>query len=412
MRLLSLRLILSLIVGVTLVSLGFSYYEVVGAKRRLRADLEHRADVLGESVASNVERTWESGSNRDLDRLVQRFGNREHLLGVAVYDHDQKQVAITPQLGKVLTAIPSAVTQTLANDQDHTTSARLGRVPVQIRALPLHRHDELVGGLALVYDVTYIRDESMRVWRDAFWRMLVQVLLITLITLLIVRWSITGPIARAAQWMRALRMGNIPSRQEMPDLEMFRPLAREVATMANSLNQARLAAENEARLRDAAESKWTSDRLAVHIRARLAGSQLFVVSNREPYIHVRNGKEPHVVVPPSGLVTALEPVLDACDGTWIAHGNGDADWEMVDTHDRLRVPPDDPRYTLRRVWLSKEEEAGYYYGFANEGLWPLCHIAHTRPIFRADDWQYYQKVNQKFTDAVLQEIEGTPNPVI
>src|SRR5215471_8872830 len=412
MRLLSVRLIISLIVGVTLVSLGFSYYEVVGAKRRLRGDLERRAEVLGESVAGNVEQRWESGSNRELERLVQRFGNREHLVGVAVYDSDKKQVAITPELGKVLTAIPPAVTQALAADHDQAASARLGRMPVYILALPLQKHDELVGGLAVVYDVTYIRDESLRVWRDAFWRMLIQVLLITLITLMIVRWSITGPIARAALWMRALRMGNVSSRQEMPDLEMFRPLAREVATMALSLNQARSAAENEARLRVAAESKWTADRLAVEVRARLAGSQLFVVSNREPYSHVRNGKSPHVVVPPSGLVTALEPVLDACDGTWIAHGNGDADWEMVDTHDRLRVPPDDPRYTLRRVWLSKEEEAGYYYGFANEGLWPLCHIAHTRPLFRAEDWQYYQVVNRKFNDAVLREIEGTPNPVI
>jgi trehalose 6-phosphate synthase len=359
-----------------------------------------------------VERFWETGSNRELERLVQRFGNREHLLGVAVYDNGKKLVAITPDLGKALTATPPAVTQALAGDHNQATYARLGRTPVHILALPLHKKDELVGSLAVVYDVTFIRDESLRVWRAAFWRMLVQVILIVLITLLIVRFSITGPIARAAQWMRALRMGNISSRQEIPDLELFRPLAREVATMALSLNQARSAAENEARLRVAAESKWTADRLGVEVRARLAGSQLFVVSNREPYSHVRNGKSPHVVVPPSGLVTALEPVLNACDGTWIAHGNGDADRETVDNHDRLRVPPDDPRYTLRRVWLSKEEEAGYYYGFANEGLWPLCHIAHTRPIFRADDWQYYQKVNQKFTDAVLQEIEGTPNPVI
>jgi trehalose 6-phosphate synthase len=111
-------------------------------------------------------------------------------------------------------------------------------------------------------------------------------------------------------------------------------------------------------------------------------------------------------------VTALEPVLNACDGTWIAHGSGDADLEAVDANDCLRVPPDDPRYTLRRVWLSKEQEEGYYYGFANEGLWPLCHIAHTRPIFRASDWQHYQEVNQKFTDALLEQIKDTPSPVI
>src|SRR5262249_11908212 len=220
-------------------------------------------------------------------------------------------------------------------------------------------------------------------------------------TLLIVRWSMTGPIARAAQWMRALRMGRISHGQAFPDLDIFRPLAREVATMAESLNQARLAAENEARLRDAGESLWTAERLSVHVRSRLAGGHLFVVSNREPYSHQRRGKTVEVVQPPSGLVTALEPVLNACDGTWIAHGNGDADSEVVDTNDRLRVPPDDPHYTLRRVWLTKEQEEGYYYGFANEGLWPLCHIAHTRPLFRAADWEHYRDVNQLFADALL-----------
>jgi trehalose-6-phosphate synthase len=185
-----------------------------------------------------------------------------------------------------------------------------------------------------------------------------------------------------------------------------------VATMAESLSHARIAAENEARLREAGESMWTADRLAAQLRARLDGGHVFVVSNREPYMHYRNGKVLEVVVPASGLVTALEPILSSCDGTWIAHGNGNADAEVVDAHDRLRVPPEDPRYSLRRVWLSKEEEEGYYYGFANEGLWPLCHIAHTRPLFRAADWQYYQEVNQKFTNAVLEEIENVAKPVV
>jgi trehalose 6-phosphate synthase len=193
---------------------------------------------------------------------------------------------------------------------------------------------------------------------------------------------------------------------------MFRPLAREVATMAESLSHARYAAENEARLREAGESMWTADRLSVQLRTRLEDGRLFVVSNREPYMHQRNGKEIEVVVPPSGLVTALEPVLNACDGTWIAHGSGNADADVVDAGDRLRVPPDDPSYSLRRVWLTKQEEEGYYYGFANEGLWPLCHIAHTRPLFRAADWQCYQDVNRKFMAAVLEEIENVSKPVV
>jgi trehalose 6-phosphate synthase len=117
-------------------------------------------------------------------------------------------------------------------------------------------------------------------------------------------------------------------------------------------------------------------------------------------------------MPASGLVTAMEPILRACNGTWIAQGTGDADRDVVDDYDRVRVPPDHPQYTLRRVWLTKEEERGFYYGFANEGIWPLCHIAHTRPAFRAEDWRYYRSVNRKFANALLEEIAPEPNPVV
>src|SRR3984957_5098484 len=308
--------------------------------------------------------------------------------------------------------MPPEVTRAIADRHGENSFVRLGKTPIHIFALPVHRQDDIIGGLAVVHDATYIRAQSLLTWREAFLRMLVQVFLIVFITVLIVRWSITGPIARAALWMRALRMGRISSRQQMPDLELFKPLAWEVVTLAESLSQARSAAENEARLREASESRWTADRLAIQVQARLGGGRLFVVSNREPYMHRHNGKSLEVVVPPSGLVTALEPVLNACDGTWIAHGSGAADAEVVDAQDRLRVPPDDPRYTLRRVWLTKEEEEGYYYGFANEGLWPLCHMAHTRPIFRAQDWHHYQEVNRKFTAAVLEEIKDVANPVV
>ncbi|HUM03831.1 MAG TPA: trehalose-6-phosphate synthase [Terriglobales bacterium] len=411
MHLLSVRLIVSLIVGITLVSLGFSYFQVVGEKRNLRRELERRGEVLGESLAGNVEKSWNVDSERELQKLVQRFGNREHLLGVAIYDRQGKLLAVTPELGKILAEAPPVLSQAMAGNQNQSVFQRLSGRSVYFLAVPLQRQDQVAGALVVVQDVSYIREQSLRVWRVGFLRVLTQVVIIVLVTLLIVRWSMAGPIAQAAQWIRALRTGKASSRQ-MPNLDMFRPLAREVATIAESLSQARIAAENEARLREAADSTWTADRLSVQVRTRLEGSGLFVVSNRQPYMHQRNGKSVDVIVPASGLVTALEPVLNACDGTWIAHGNGDADMEAVDEKDRLRVPPDDPRYTLRRVWLSKQEEDGYYYGFANEGLWPLCHIAHTRPIFRVDDWQQYQAVNQKFADALLQEIEGVPRPVV
>jgi hypothetical protein len=224
-RLLSVRLIVSLIFGITLVSLGFSYYQVNGEKRGLRSELQRRAEVLGESLAGNVEKSWETGSDRGLQRLVQRFGNREHLLGVAIYDRQNGLVAITPELEKQLVAAPHEIKQAIEEGRQANSFARLGHDSVHILALPLRRQDLVVGGLAVVHDASYIRAQSLRVWREAFVRVLVQVVFIVLITLLIVRWSITGPIARAAQWMQALRTGRTSSRQ-MPDLDLFRPLAR------------------------------------------------------------------------------------------------------------------------------------------------------------------------------------------
>ena len=195
--------------------------------------------------------------------------------------------------------------------------------------------------------------------------------------------------------MKELRAGRISARHKPPKEDFLAPLSAEVVNLSQSLAEARASAEEEARLRERGESLWTAERLRVIIQSRTLQGPLFVVSNREPYMHVHRGKGIEMLVPASGLVTALEPILRACNGTWIASGSGDADRETVDREDRLRVPPDKPEYTLRRVWLSKEEEEGYYYGFSNEGLWPLCHIAHTRPIFRASDWQSYQAANRK-----------------
>jgi len=412
MRLLSNRLIVSLIVGITLVSLTSSYYEALGEKRGLRRDLERRAEVLGESLAGNVERDLATDSAQDLQRIVRQYGNREHLSGLAIYDRQGNLLAVTPELASTLATIPSVVSQALHENHGAGEFQRVGHASLHIYALPLHQHDEVIGGLAIVHDAGYIRAESLHIWRQTFLRALAHVFLIVLITLLIVRWSIAGPIARTAQWMHALRTGRVSSRQNANDLDLFRPLVREVAAFAESLNQARSAAETEAHLRESGESLWTADRLAVHVRKRLENGRLFVVSNREPYIHMRRGKSVEVMVPSSGVVTAIEPILRVCDGTWIAHGNGDADLETVDEHDRLRVPPEDPRYTLRRVWLNRAEEEGYYYGFANEGLWPLCHIAHTRPIFRAEDWKCYQDVNLKFADALLEEMKGVEKPIV
>ncbi len=150
--------------------------------------------------------------------------------------------------------------------------------------------------------------------------------------------------------------------------------------------------------------KWSPAALRRLLEEELPGADVIVVSNREPYIHNRapDGSV-SLQMPASGLVSALEPITRACGGTWIAHGSGSADADVVDGQDRIAVPPGDPSYALRRIWLSDAEQDGYYYGLANEGLWPLCHLAYVRPEFRQEDWAQYVAVNQKFADAVIAE---------
>ena len=162
---------------------------------------------------------------------------------------------------------------------------------------------------------------------------------------------------------------------------------------------------------DAAHLDWNPDTLRLTLAEHLPDNKIIVVSNREPYIHNQTPDGPSLQVPASGLVAAIEPVMRACGGTWIAHGSGSADRETVDTRDRIRVPPNSPNYTLRRVWLSEEEQDGYYYGLANEGLWPLCHIAFVRPTFRQSDWNQYRAVNTRFAQAVVEEATR-PDPIV
>jgi trehalose 6-phosphate synthase len=156
---------------------------------------------------------------------------------------------------------------------------------------------------------------------------------------------------------------------------------------------------------------WTAARLRRVVRTHMSGQRLVVVSNREPLIHEWTGDRITSQSPASGLVTALEPVMRACAGVWVAHGSGTADRQAADSNDRVLVTADGGSYVLRRLWLTVEEERGYYYGFANEALWPLCHRAHVQPVFRRDDWTQYRRVNQRFADAVAEEVESD-DPII
>ncbi len=270
-----------------------------------------------------------------------------------------------------------------------TTEEPGGRVHVS--ALPL---DDSGLVLVLVHDLSFVERRE----HDVQWVMLV------VFSVLALAASLVTLLAQRLAWrswtdqLRRVLRGEETKRRE------FQPLLRDVRELAE-----RLASEAEP---EHTGNRWTPERLKGVLHRSLEGDRIIVVANREPYIHEKSAEGAiRVVHPASGLVTALEPVMRACSGTWVAHGSGSADRETSDARGHVRVPPGEESYVLRRVWLGPEEERGYYYGFSNEGLWPLCHVAHARPTFRESDWQHYRAVNQRFADAVCDEADSE-DPIV
>ena len=411
----TIRLIVSLILVVALAVFAFSLYQVNSEKNRLARDLERRSIILAESLQESIAPLIQSNAIVKLNRIVERFGNRERLKGIAVFDTHGDILTSTMRLKPNITQpFPQAV-NSVAENRSIGSFMTIAGQKMYIYTVPISGEDDNVAGAVTTFnDTSYIDIRLQDIWKDNILRFFTLSLLVVLSTVLVVRWSITGPIARLAEWMRELRTAKDEKSHLVVPLrgDILNPLISEVTKLAKSLSMARARAEEEVRSRLKSDSLWTASSLKEYLRAELEGKKLFLVSNREPYMHVKEGRTTKCIVPAGGLVTALDPVMRACDGIWIAHGGGDADREFVDAHSKVRVPPEDPSYTLKRIWLTKEQEDGYYYGFSNEGLWPLCHITHTRPIFRLEDWICYQKVNEFFADALLEEIAHEESPLV
>ena len=412
----TLKLVLPLITSVAVVSLLFAAYQVRKERKNLRNDLSRRAELLAESLEESIQPLFEKSernSEKAMQRVVDRFAQREHMKGIAVYEGNGNLSVMTSTLDANFKQIPSTAQVAIATDSGHGEFTQIAESPAYLYALPLERNNKAAGALLVIYEAGFIDSRVLLTMRDALLSALLETLLVSGLALLLVRWTFLDPLKRTAKWLRKLRAGETDTPESaLPQGELFEQIQKEVKHLARDLGAARAAAAEEAQLREKQASVWTADRLRISLQSRLKGKPLFVVANREPYMHVRGERGIDVLVPASGLVTALEPVLEATDGTWVAHGSGSADRETVDEADRLRVPPDLPSYTLRRVWLTQEEVKGYYEGFANEGLWPLCHIAHTRPTFRPEDWLMYQQANRKFADSVLQEMNGQEAPIV
>jgi trehalose 6-phosphate synthase len=406
------RLILALAATAAALA-GFSgYFEIRREKTRWVEDLDRRAQLLAASFQDLVLPFLEKPSADGLGELVEKAGRREKKTGLAVYDQQGNPMAVPQRWAPVLERAPRAVLEAISKGEEESRLETLGTLHSHVYALPIVGETAPRAVVAVIQDVSAGFLRARRIWGETFLRVMIQTILVAAVILVIVRWGFVGPVSRMADWMKQLRTGETSVRPPLPKTAVFAPLTKEATTFARELALAQRSAEEEARLRQASESLWTAERLKEHIRSKLKDRPLFVISNREPYLHRRLGRKVEWMVPAGGVVSALEPVLRASRGSWIAHGSGDADWETVDAKGRVRVPPDSPQYTLRRVALTKEEESGYYYGFANEGLWPLCHIAHTRPVFRADDWRQYQAANRKFARAAVEEMEGVEEPCV
>jgi trehalose 6-phosphate synthase len=257
------------------------------------------------------------------------------------------------------------------------------------------------GDLVIVNDTSFIASRRAETRRYLFYFFVALGAMVALITVVIAQLSWRGWV----QGMRALLHGEgLWKPASIVPAPELRPFARDVRELVRELERQYRPQNGDGRI-------WTQETLRSALRSELRGNDVIAVSNREPYIHIKTDQGIRVQRPASGLVTALEPVMRACSGVWIAHGSGSGDRDTVDRNDRVGVPPDRSSYQIRRIWLTPEEEAGYYSGFSNEGLWPLCHIAHVRPTFRSSDWNHYGKVNAKFAAAVAAESK-TPDPIV
>jgi len=336
-------------------------------------------------------------------RLPLQLDGHSRLLGMTVLDAGGTVVAAGRSVPEIDVSIAAIAQSAIAEGDDVSEMLRTPSGSIHVLAHPLiDAQARTVGTLLVFHDALYIEDRVTRgLLNGLFWTLGVTAAIFLLTSG--AAWALfERPLNTLAEWMRRLRFGG-DATSPPKGLPVPR-LADESARLAISLRTARNQEWDQAQEIVKSERAWTRERLRAHAIDSLGGSQLVVVSNREPYMHELKDGKPRLVMPASGLVTGLDPVLRACGGLWVAHGAGSADRQTANASGCIAVPPADPRYTLRRVWISKEEEQGYYYGFSNEGLWPLCHLTHERPIFRAEDWEHYKRANKRFADAVLEEI--------
>jgi trehalose 6-phosphate synthase len=393
---LSLRFIVPL--AITLAAIAYAVVPLADSLtlRWFVRDLDIRSSLIANTLQEPLEEMIRTGSQSRMLQFFTRVTRDERLYAMGFCLSPPGEPLVTTPLPP---EVNCASLDAFAGPSGHVLASAHGPLLVSVR--PLEVDAAPAGSLVLLHDMSFVERRSAETRTYLFYFFIGLGAAISLITVVIAQLSWRGWV----HGLRALLRGEGLVRPSgRADAAELRPIALELRALIRDI-------EAEQQSRDHDRLAWTPEAVRAILLAELRGQAVIVVSNREPYIHVRQGDSIEVRRPASGVVTALEPIMRACSGTWIAHGSGSADREVVDRYDRVAVPSDRPAYQLRRVWLSAEEEAGYYYGFANEGLWPLCHIAHVRPTFRTQDWEQYVKVNRRFADAVVHE-SHSPDPIV
>ena len=358
-------------------------------------DLDMRGSLVANALSESVSDALHDTRGRKLQALFDRAVQDERLVAIGWCSPSGELMRRTQRFPKDVDCAQAAE---IAQTRDSNLRVEGGAVHVSMH--PITAESGPVGQLVLMHDLSFIERRSQDTRRYLVILITVMGAAIALVTLIVAQLSWRGWVSGARAIMRGEGLLR-PMQAASPE---FAPLAAELRDRLREL-------EDEYRRAQGAVTDWNAQRLQSLLKTQLRGDQVIVVSNREPYIHERTNGTVQVHRPASGLVTAVEPVMRACSGTWVAHGSGSGDRDVVDRHDRVALPPGHSEYLLRRLWLTPEQEQGYYYGFANEGLWPLCHVAHVRPVFRESDWEAYREVNQMFADAVVAEARGE-DPVV
>jgi trehalose 6-phosphate synthase len=396
----ALRLSLRFVVPLVLVLTAFAY-AVMPLVDKLTVqwfvkDLNLRSALVANTVDEPLYGLAISGDTAGMRRFFARITQDERLFAMGFCGVADKRLVATPTLPR---EINCTNLDSLSAPTGHILNEAQG--PLLVSVKPIAPLGDTVGSLVLVHDMSFVERRSQQTKQYLFYFFVALAVLVSLITVAVAQLSWRGWVHGIQALMRGEGLLRPAQGSDAGELQ---PIADDLRTLIRDI-------ESDHRLRDEEQLAWTPETLRGILERELRGQDVIVVSNREPYIHVWQNGSIVIRRPASGLVTAVEPIMRACSGTWIAHGSGSADREVVDRHDRIQIPVENPSYQLRRVWLSEQEEQGYYYGFANEGLWPLCHIAHVRPIFRTSDWIQYETVNRKFADAVVEEAR-TSDPVV